>query len=131
MAFVVVCVAGLFLCTGLVLDGGLVLAGKVDAEDEAQEAARVGSQHVDLVRLRDSRDVRLDGPQAEQAALTYVRSVGDTGRARAGGDTVTVTVTHRQTMQILSLLGIHDLVATATATARAEQGVSGPFAGSR
>ena len=126
-AFVVVCVVGLFLFTGLVLDGGLALAGKVNAEDEAQEAARVGTQQLDLARLRDARGVHLDRPRAQRAALAYLQAAGDTGRARVGGDAVTVTVTHRQRTQILSVVGIGELVTTATATARAEQGVSGPF----
>jgi hypothetical protein len=123
-AFVVVCMAGLFLFAGLVLDGGLALAGKVAAADTAQEAARAGTQQLDLTQLRSSQRVRLDRRRAVQAALNYVHATGDTGQAEAGEDSVTVTVTHRQHTQILSLAGIHDLQTTATATARAEQGIS-------
>ncbi|MET9293084.1 hypothetical protein [Streptomyces sp. NPDC003077] len=126
-AFVVACAAGLFLFAGLVLDGGLALAGKVTAADVAQEAARVGTQHLDLVQLRTSRRVRLDRQRAVRAALDYIRASGNTGQASAGERYVTVNVTHRQRTQILSLAGIDDLVTTASATARAEQGISAPW----
>ncbi len=128
-AFVVVFMAGLFLFAGLVLDGGLALAGKVAAADTAQEAARAGTQQLDLTQLRIAQRIRLDRRRAVQAALNYIHSTGDTGHAEAGDDSVRVTVTHRQRTQILSLAGIDDLVTTATATARAEQGIShGQFA---
>ena len=126
-AFVVVCMAGLFLFAGLVLDGGLALAGKVAAADDAQEAARTATQQLDLAQLRAYQRVRLDRRRAVRAALNYLHATGDTGRAEAGENSVTVTVTHRQHTQILSLVGIDELVTTATATAHAEQGISTPW----
>jgi hypothetical protein len=126
-AFVVVCAAGLFLFAGLVLDGGLALAGKVAAADDAQEAARAGTQQLDLAQLRLSQRVRLDRRRAVAAALAYIHASGDSGRAEAGETTVTVTVTHRQRTQILAAIGISDLVTTAKATARAEQGITTPW----
>lgn len=126
-AFVVVMLSGLLLFAGLVLDGGLALAGKVSAADTAQEAARAASQQLDLTRVRTARPLRLDRRRAVQAALRYVRACGDTGRAEATDDSATVTVTHRQHTQILSLIGIGALTTTATATARAEQGITAPW----
>ena len=126
-AFVIVLLTGLFLFAGLVLDGGLALAGKVAAADEAQEAARAGAQQLDLVGLRATRHVRIDPGRAETAALAYVRTAGDTGKATASGNAVTVVVTHRQRTQILDVLGIGDLVTTARATSRAEQGITQPW----
>ncbi len=126
-AFVVVVVAGLFLFVGLVLDGGLALAGKVAAADEAQEAARAGTQQLDLAQLRRTQQVRLDRRRAVRAALHYVHATGDSGQATAGDTSVTVTVTHHQTPQILAAIGINDLVTTAKATARAEQGITAPW----
>lgn len=126
-AMVVVCTAGLLLFTGLVLDGGLALAGKVDAADAAQEAARSGSQQIDLAQLRATRHVRLDRQRAAEAALRYVQATGDKGRVFVSGDRVTVTVTHRQRTQILSLVGLDELVTTATAIAQPEQGITRPW----
>ncbi|GAA1931822.1 hypothetical protein [Streptantibioticus ferralitis] len=54
-------------------------------------------------------------------------SVGDTGHAEATGAEIAVFVTHRQPTQILSLAGIDQLVTTAHATARAEQGITTPW----
>jgi hypothetical protein len=126
-AFVVVVIAGLFLFAGLVLDGGLALAGKVAAADDAQEAARAATQQLDLAQLRSTQRVRLDRHRAVAAALDYIKATGDTGHAEATSDTATVFVTHRQHTQILSLVGIDQLVTTAHASARAEQGISTPW----
>jgi Putative Flp pilus-assembly TadE/G-like len=126
-AFVVVLFAGLFLFAGLVLDGGLALAGKVEAADVAQEAARTGTQQLQVSQLRAAHRARIDPGRAVQAALASVHAAGDVGQARVTGDAVSVQVTHRQRTQILSLIGIGDLVTTARATARAEQGITQPW----
>lgn len=120
-AFVVGTVFALWLFAGIVVDGGLALAGKARALDTAQEAARTGAQQLDVGGLRTARDVRLTGARATAAARAYVTSTGDTGTATAHGDEVTVRVTHRQQAQILRLVGVRTLTVTATATARAER----------
>ncbi|WP_431953431.1 pilus assembly protein TadG-related protein [Actinacidiphila sp. bgisy167] len=126
-AMVVIAIAGLFLFAGLVLDGGLALAGKVAAADAAQEAARSGSQQIDLAYLRATQRIRLDRQRAAAAARDYVQATGNSGRVHTDGDTVTVTVTHRQRTQILSLVGIRELATTAEATARPERGITTPW----
>ena len=126
-AVVVTILAGVLLFTGLVLDGGLALAGKIAAADTAQEAARAATEQLDPARLRTARPLRLDHRRALQAALRYVQAAGDTGHADIGDDFATVTVTHHQRTQILSLIGISELTTTATATARAEQGITSPW----
>ena len=126
-AFVVTILAGVLLFTGLVLDGGLALAGKIAAADTAQEAARAATEQLDPARLRTAQPLRLDHRRALQAALRYVQAAGDTGHADIGDDSATVTVTHHQRTQVLSLIGISELTTTATATARAEQGITSPW----
>lgn len=120
-AFVVGTVLALWLFAGLVVDGGLALAGKARALDAAQEAARTGAQQLDVARLRSGGDVKLVTGKAAAAASAYVTSVGDSGTASVHGDTVTVRVTHRQRAQILQLIGVRTLTITATATAQAER----------
>ena len=120
-AFVVGTVLALWLFAGIVVDGGLALAGKARALDTAQEAARTGAQQVDIGRLRRTDDVRLMGEKAAAAARAYVASTGDTGTATAHGDKVTVRVTHHQRAQILQLIGLRTLTVTASATAQAER----------
>lgn len=120
-AFIVGTVLALLLFAGLVVDGGLALAGKARALDTAQEAARTGAQQLDIAELRHNQAIQLKPGHAAQTARAYVTSTGDTGTAHVRGDKVTVHVTHRQRTQILQLIGIHTLTLTATATAQAAQ----------
>ncbi|GGO99162.1 pilus assembly protein TadG-related protein [Wenjunlia tyrosinilytica] len=120
-AFVVGILAALWLFAGIVVDGGLALAGKAQALDVAQEAARTGAQELDVGRLRRGDDVRLMRDRAAAAARAYVASTADSGTASAKGDAVTVQVTHHQRTQILQLVGLRTITAQATATAHAER----------
>ncbi len=121
-AFTVVMVGALIVLAGLVFDGGRALAGRVTALNEAQEAARVGAQQIDLPTFRATGAAILSDDAAVTAAEGYLATTGDAGTATVNGDTVTVTVTHRQSTQILSVIGIGSFTEHATATATAEQG---------
>jgi hypothetical protein len=122
--------AGIFLAlwlfAGIVVDGGLTLAGKTRAMDVAQEAARTGAQQLDLARLRHQDGIHLRTAQAAQAARKYVTSTGDSCTVSVTGDAVTVHVTHHQRMQILQLIGVRTLTVHATATAHAERATPSP-----
>ncbi|MFE0276158.1 pilus assembly protein TadG-related protein [Streptomyces sp. NPDC058992] len=120
-AFVVGVFAALWLFAGIVVDGGLALAGKAQALDVAQEAARTGAQQLDVGQLRRGGDVRLVRDKAAAAARAYVASTGDSATALVRGDAVTVHVTHRQRTQILQLIGVSTLTMHATGTAHAER----------
>ncbi|OIK01083.1 hypothetical protein BIV25_06085 [Streptomyces sp. MUSC 14] len=118
--FVIGIFAALWLFAGIVVDGGLALAGKAQALDTAQEAARTGAQQLDIGWLRRGEEVRLVGDKATAAARAYAASTGDSATASAEGDAVTVHVTHHQHTQILQLIGLRTLTVHATATAHAE-----------
>ncbi|MEV0966473.1 pilus assembly protein TadG-related protein [Streptomyces sp. NPDC049910] len=120
-AFVVGIIAAMWLFAGIVVDGGLALAGKAQALDVAQEAARLGAQQLDIGQLRRSGDVRLMHNRAVEAARAHVTATGDAGSATVKGDAVTVSVTHRQPTQILQLIGVRTLTVQATGTAHAKQ----------
>jgi Flp pilus assembly protein TadG len=124
--FVVVFVAALLLMAGLVIDGGLALAAKVRAIDEAQAAARAGAQSLDLRAYRTRNTVVLDPVRAAVAARAYLTATGDSGQVRVAGDQVFVTVTIAQPTQILGLVGLHSLTVTGSGTATAVRGVTGP-----
>jgi hypothetical protein len=121
-AFVVVFALALIMMAGLVLDGGLTLAAKVQAIDDAQAAARAGAQAIDLPTYRASGRITLDPTEAVTDAQRYLASTGHTGRVSVNGEEVTVTVSITQPMQILSLAGINHLTVTGTGSATAEQG---------
>ena len=129
-AFTFIMVAALIMFAGLVLDGGLALAANVRALNEAQEAARSGAQALDLVTFRATGNVVLDPDQAVASARQYLAATGNPDASSApvtvAGDQVTVTVTRTQRMQILQVVGVHQITVDATATARAAHGVETP-----
>ncbi|MFE0178031.1 pilus assembly protein TadG-related protein [Streptomyces sp. NPDC059002] len=120
-AFTVGVFAALWLFAGIVIDGGLVLAGKAQALDVAQEAARTGAQQLDVGRLRRGEEVRLLRGRASAAARAHVASTTDRGTVSVKGDAVTVQVTHQQRTQILQLIGLRTLTVHASGTAHAER----------
>lgn len=125
-AFVVVFCIALLAMAGLVLDGGLALSAKVQALDEAQAAARQGAQQLDLASYRTTGTAHLDPDRAAAAAHAWLATAGLDGEAHATTDTVTVTVHRTRHTQLLRLVGVDDLHVSATATATALQGVTGP-----
>jgi hypothetical protein len=125
-AFVVIMVTALILCAGLVIDGGLTLATKIRATDEAQSASRAGAEQINLATYRATGTVALDPTEASAAAERYLAATGDHGHVAVVGDTVTVTVVASQPTQILGIAGLHSLTVTASASARAIRGISGP-----
>ena len=116
--FVVVLIPALLLCAGLVLDGGAALSGKARAMGEAAEAARAGADAMDASTYRTTGHAVIDPKRAEQAAHAFLAQSGDDFHVTATADQVTVTVTHRQKAQLLTLLGIGELTVNGTATAR-------------
>ena len=122
-AFVVTFVAALILMAGLVLDGGLVLAAKRRAINEAEAAARAGAQQVATDAYRSSGHFALDPARARAAAVAYLAATGDRGTVSVAGDRVAVTVEITQPMQILGVVGIGSHTVTGRGAARAERGV--------
>lgn len=120
-AFVVIMMMALLLVAGLVLDGGLTLAARIQAIAEAQAAARAGAQAVNLNIYRATGTETLDPTTATAAARAYLTATGHTGVVTVTGDEVTVTVHITRPTQILGIAGIRALSATGTGSARAER----------
>jgi hypothetical protein len=109
---------GLLCMLGLVTDGGLALAARVQAYGQAQEAARAGAEHLDQAALRGQGPVVVDPAAARSAATAFLAGSGSTGQATATTTSVTVTVHRSQPTQFLTLLGIEAINVSGTATAR-------------
>ncbi|HET9690075.1 MAG TPA: hypothetical protein VFP61_02910 [Acidimicrobiales bacterium] len=120
-AFVAIFTLALLAMAGLVLDGGLTLAAKVRAIDDAQAAARAGAQAIDIPLYRATGQITLDPTQAVADAEHYLAGAGNTGTVAVTGNQVTVTVRLTQPTQILSIVGVDTLAVTGTGTATAEQ----------
>jgi len=124
--FVVILVVALLALAGLVLDAGLALSAKVQALDAAQAAARAGAQELDLNSYRTTGEARLNPVAAINTAQAWLAAAGLNGTVTATTTEVTVTVYRAQPTQLLQLIGVASLNVSATATATAVQGVTGP-----
>ena len=124
-AFVVVLVVPIVLVAGLVADGGGVLAAHQQAVTSAFEAARAGAEALDVNELRSTGTVVLDPVLARTDALNYLSAAGETGTVSVSGDQVTVTVSLRHPLAVLSAVGVGPVTVTGTSTATATQGVTG------
>ncbi|MGH3631487.1 MAG: hypothetical protein ACRDRL_29110 [Sciscionella sp.] len=122
-AFVIVMAAAFLLGAGLVIDGGLALAGKTTAMDEAQQAARTAATALAKQPLRDGQ-ITLDTGPALATAQAYITATGDSGSVTLDGTLIHAQVTHRQPTKILDLIGIGQITVTAQATARIESGLT-------
>jgi len=125
-AFATIMTLALLLVAGLVLDAGLALSVKVRALDVAQSAARAGAQELNLVKVRATGIAELDPAQAAATARAWLTTAGFTGQATATTQTVTVTVHGESLTQLLQVVGVRQLAVSATATATAVHGVTGP-----
>ena len=116
---------GLILVAGLAIDGGRILAGREQAFDEAQEAARAGADALSPSALRGGSPTLVDPSAAVTAAQSYIHATGDTAQVSVAGDQVTVEVTTRVQTEILSLAGVDTVTVTGSATAEPQRG-AGP-----
>ena len=124
-AFVVIFTFALLLLAGLVIDGGLTLAARVQAINEAQAAARAGAEAINIPLFRSTGEIVLDPAEANQAAESYLAATGHTGTVQVNGDDVDVTVSITQPMQILGIGGVGSLTVTGHGSAAAQHGVDG------
>lgn len=122
--FVVVMTVALILVAGLVLDGGLTLATRERALDEAQQAARAGAQAVNLAIYRRNGTLVLNPGQAVADARRYLAATGYQGSVQVTGNVVTVEVTATQRMQILDAAGLGAITVHATGSATPERGIT-------
>lgn len=122
-AFVVVFMAAFVVLAGLVIDGGYVLAGRRVAINEAESAARAGAGALAVSSYRSEGAFEVEVSGAEQAARAYLAATGHTGVVRVDGDTVEVTVSFRQPVALLGLVGVRDVEVHGVGRARQARGV--------
>jgi Flp pilus assembly protein TadG len=119
--FVVGFAVVLLACAGLVIDGGNAINARMKLADDVEQAARAGAQEIDIVALRSSDVIQLDGRAAEARARGYLNALGYSRVTvpAVTGDTITVHAEDVTTTKLLSLIGVHDFDIAATATAQA------------
>lgn len=122
--FVVGVVVALIAVAGLVFDGGTIIAGHREADAEAQGAARAGAEAV-AGSERVSGAVTIDPSAAQQAAQLYLATYRHAGQVTVDGDSVTVTVSFTEPLQVLSIVGMSSKTVTGTSSATALTGITG------
>ena len=109
---------------GLVFDGGNILAAHRRADDEAAAAARAAVQEVSPSDLFGSGTVVVDPARARAAVAAYLAPTGHDGVVEVHGDRVDVTVTFREPLQILGIVGIQSASVRGEGSAHAVRGVT-------
>jgi Flp pilus assembly protein TadG len=118
-ALVVGLVMTFIACAGLAVDGGRMVAAKIQASDMAENAARTGAQALTGIRLGVPR---IEPRSARRLAAAYLSSVGAAGSVEASQQEVCVTIRKSKEMTLLSLVGVSPKTVVATRCARAIQG---------
>ena len=113
----------MLVLTGLVVDGGYVLAARRRAIDEANGAARAGAQALAPSSYRAGGGVDLDAGAADAAAQGYLGAAGHSGTVTVNGSEVTVSLNFDQPMSLLRIIGIDTVNVSGRGTARSVRGI--------
>jgi Flp pilus assembly protein TadG len=111
----------LLAMAGLVVDGGLALNARQRAADDVEQAARAGSQHLNLDVLRQQGLVQIDSDQARQAAVDFLIArhyPANRIEVTADAGQVLVTAETTQKTTLLSLIHIDQFTIRASGQAR-------------
>ncbi|MGI9596427.1 MAG: hypothetical protein ACR2QK_09715 [Acidimicrobiales bacterium] len=108
----------IFVSLALVVDGGRQLAALSEARDIADNAARFGTQEVDLDIWRDTGRPVIDPPAAEARVAEYFANHVSPGRATHRVTVNDITVTVEVTVRPASFFfPARDAIVTESATA--------------
>ena len=114
-AFVLGLMMTFVVCAGLGVDGGRLVANRLDLADHAENAARVGAQ--ELTDLRTGEPT-IDENQARYSASNYLAANELDGEVSSTFNSVTVTVNRDVEMSLLKLFGARSHQITVMRTAK-------------
>jgi hypothetical protein len=114
------------LLAGLLVDGGLAIHARERAADIAEQAARAGADDIDIARLRETGEPKINTGTAcgtaRGLADDYTDQI-DAWQCGATEDEVQVTITIPVQPQLLNILpGLGEFRMTSTASAHPERG---------
>lgn len=118
-AFVTCSVLCLMALTGLVFDGGIVVAEYAQLTDVAENAARIGCQQI--VGIRNGKP-HLDASSAQSEMLKYLNDRNIQGKVDVEDGGAQVTLTKSVPMKFLALIGIRERTVTVVRSARVVSG---------
>jgi Flp pilus assembly protein TadG len=116
--FVVVFTVALLAAVGLVVDGGGKVRALQRADEAAREAARAGSQMLEVPAAVRGEGVRIDAAAAARAARAYLDAAGVEGSVAVRGNAVEVSTSVTYRPVFLSVAGVGLLTVTGSASAR-------------
>jgi len=114
-AFVLGLMMTFVVCAGLGVDGGRLVANRLDLADHAENAARVGAQ--ELTDLRTGEPT-IDENQARYSVSNYLDANELDGEVSTTFNSVTVTVNRDVEMSLLKLFGARSHQITVMRTAK-------------
>ena len=114
-AFVVMLAMTFVACAGLAVDGGRLVAAKVQLADQAENTARAGTQEITGLRTGDPK---VDVDKAISTAQDFMTLHQIQGQVSATEAEVTVTTTRVVPMSLLKLFGVGSRLISAQRSAR-------------
>jgi Flp pilus assembly protein TadG len=120
--FVVVFTMALLAAVGLVVDGGGKVRALEHADEAAREAARAGSQMLDIPAAVRGDGVRIDQATAARAARAYLDAAGVEGTVSVQGNAIQVSTSITYQPVFLGAAGVGPLTVTGSASARPVMG---------
>jgi len=114
-AFVVMLAMTFVACAGLAVDGGRLVAAKVQLADQAENTARAGTQEITDLRTGDPK---VDVDKAISTAQDFMALHQIHGQVSATELEVTVTTTRVVPMSLLKLFGVGSRLISAQRSAR-------------
>jgi len=120
--FVIVITVALLAAIGLVVDGGGKIRALERADEAAREAARAGSQMLDVPAAVRGERVEVDPGAGGRAARAYLAATGVQGTVSVSGGLVTVSTRVEYRPVFLGLVGVGPVAVTGEASARPVMG---------
>lgn len=125
LVFVVIWTLTVLIATGLLYEGGLILAAQRRAFAVAELAAQAGGQALDRDSLRSNEGpVRIDPTSATEEAQAYLADAGYRGSVMATEESVTVRVQITQPVALLRLVRLGPPELVGVGTSKAVQGTT-------
>ncbi|MBW3613691.1 MAG: hypothetical protein KY439_00050 [Actinobacteria bacterium] len=125
LVFVTIWTLTLLVATGLLYEGGLILAAQRRAFAVAELAAQAGGQALDPASLRAADGaVLLDPDRASQEVQAYLDDAGYEGTVTATEELVTVRVRVAQPVGLLGLVGLGPVEVVGVGTSRPVSGTT-------
>lgn len=99
----VIMIVSLVALSGLVFDGGRVVSTYLEISDDAQNAARIGTQNLVSIRVGDPE---IDPAQAHRDISEFLRQQGHDASVYVAKESITVEIRKHVPMRVLNMFGV-------------------------